>query len=52
MCLETEAIRAMFRRSSATVPTGSTFAVNCVWTVASGAVTFGVAEAHRVLLDA
>jgi len=37
MCLETEAIRAMFRRSSATVPTGSTSAVNCVWTVASRA---------------
>lgn len=50
MCLETEAIRAMFRRSSATVPTGSTSAVNCVWTVASRALTFGVAEAHRVLL--
>ncbi len=36
MCLEAEAIRAMFRRSSATVPTGSASAVNCVWTSLQG----------------
>ncbi len=51
MCLETEAIRAMFRRSSATVPTASASAVNCVWTVASGvelgAAAYEVVEAFH-----